>query len=343
MLKKLPLILAFVTGELMCACQEPPRKDFFDAADQPLQERRIVGTVMPADSLPLSRFGADYVSQVIVRDGNVLFAGLGTTVKILRDAFRSPAMDSVTIPQGRGPGEITRISDFDLRGDNLFVMDYSQYKIVVYSVSEGSHVREIRWPEIRALKFCALTDTSAAILNGYEPQRLISIVANDSIHSSFGEVLPTVGGTFNPLTLEGRLECGQGGIFFGGYSEPVLAKYSADGARAFVVKTVAPVNTSRNYVSGTQMGSSVFRFSPDALFSTLDLADNGDDLIDVPHPNGDAAASTFDVYDANSGEYKRSYRADLGSIYLVDVDGPYLYGVRSDSNSEYWIYRFDLN
>lgn len=327
----------------MNACQEPPRKDFFESAEQSLQTREIVGTVAPTDTLSLSRFGADYISQVVVRDGDVLFGGLGTRMRILKDAFQNPSPDSIVIPEGRGPGEITRISDFDLHGSNLFVMDYSQYKIVVYSMLDKSYVREIRWPEIRALKFCALSDTSAAILSGYEPERLISVVAGDSIYTSFGEVMLSGEGVFNPLTLEGRLECGQGGIFFGGYSEPMLAKYRLDGAREFVVKTISPVDASQNYVTGTQMGSAVFRFSPDARFSTLDLAHKDNDLIAVPHPNGAATSSMFDIYDAATGKYRHSYQVGLGSIYLVDVDGPYVYGVRADSNSEYWIYRFDLN
>lgn len=337
------LYLAISSGLFFYGCQEPAtRKDFFASSEQILKVRNVAGTIAPGDSVSLSSVGADYVSQFRVRDGAVYFGGLGTTVRVLKDAFQSPSLDSIVIAEGRGPGEITRISDFDLHGNHLLVMDYSQYKIVVYSLRDKSYIREIRWPEIRALKFCALTDTSAVILNGYEPQRFINIVANDSIYSSFGEVLISEGGTFNPLTLEGKLECGANGIFFGGYSEPVLARYEPYGSRQFAVKTIEPVNASQNYLTSNQAGGAVFRFTPEALFSTLDMALNGDHLVTVPHPNGNTTISLLDVYDAASGEYKHSSRVELGGIYLLDADGSFLYGVRADALSEYWIYRFEL-
>lgn len=342
--KKHLLFLVLSSGLFFYGCQEPAaRKDFFASSEQILKARNVIGTIAPGDSVSLSSVGADYISQFRVRDGAVLFGGLGTTVRVLKDAFQSPSLDSIVIPEGRGPGEITRLSDFDLHGNNLLVMDYSQYKIVIYSLLDKSYISEIRWPEIRAMKFCALTDTSAILLNGYDPERLISIVASDSIYYSFGEVLLSEAGTFNPLTLEGKLECGPKGIFFGGYSEPVLARYEPHGTRQFIVKTIEPVNAYRNYFTGNQAGAAVFRYTPEAVFSTLDMALNDDDLVTVPHPNGNATFSLLDVYDADSGKYKHSSRVGLGGIYLLEADGLFLYGVRADSNSEYWIYRFELN
>ena len=84
----------------------------------------------------------------------------------------------------------------------------------------------------------------------------------------------------------------------------------------------------------------VVTFADDALFSSMDLAHQGDYLYVIPYHNGISGHKYIDLYSSEDGSYVESYSVEYYPR-KIEADGRYLYLLARDGDDNFLLkYRY---
>lgn len=303
--------------------------DFFSKREQVKKERRFTARMQAVDSLNLSGYGAYRGSIVRVDDQRIYVSAsdLGMVVAINK---RDPSSYYlIGNGKGQGPGEISGFSDFAV--DEQHIVFPRPHRVITWSKS-GALVQDMQVdPRVRRLR--PLANDRFLIFSTLTMDYLFNILDGEgAVVRSFEKA-----GREASLSLkyEGRIDVDERYVYYAGYSESLIRKYTLEGELVYSVATIDNYPSELNYVTSEAGGNSVLMgYAQTALYATLGIAVYGTYLLVHPAPDRNQDVPdllAFDVYDASDGKYLETYNlSGLPNSFAVDDD--HIYTVETDRN-----------
>jgi|SRR5690625_275918 len=337
------LLLALFAGIFTIAgcaeesLEEPLSNDFSDLQAQQLSERVILDVLAPKDSVMLGeRYGilnaiglSLDVEALYIRDYS-LFSLFVINKQSLE------LENALTIPEGRGPGELSRINSFAVSGNRIVLVDQSLFKIQIRN-REGEPEGEFLVEEAAPWRVSIWEDGTLTFLSTNAMQTgslFYTLDSNGHLVRTFGDVS---GVAYNPIRYDGEILVDDGFFYFAGYFEHVLGKWNRDGDLVYAVSSIDDFPGEANYSTSISGEQSVFGFVPEAFFSAVSSAIYNDYWIITHRGDWDEEpyVQYIDIYNKHNGQY-------LASIVLPSmvrggsfvVDEGYIYTLHSDSLDE---------
>lgn len=321
-----------VTLILIAACSEPAVEfeHFLDKEPQAVTERSISSLGEPDAILNFSDHEI-YSAGTLEQNETQLFSINYGTFSIARmDKEDFSNLQLLSFSEGSGPGELQALQSIAVSNERVYAGDPRQLRIVITDVN-GSYIEDLN------------TSFSPNGLFSIGENRLLNNAAHQQDHlfvmydverdstNGFEEI---TFGFDDVMKYPGYLSADQDYIFYAGYSEPLLRKYSTDGTLLFSRATIDNYDTSDQYVARTMGENRVVGFSDDAKYSSLDVAHHGDKFLVIPHHNGEAGFKYLDVYDASDGNYIETFLVDYNPRKIV-LDDEYLYLLATDGEDNF--------
>lgn len=313
----LPLLL------LMIGCSGETATDFeffLDREPQERTERTVSSLPAPESILNFSDYEI-YSPGTLAQNSTHLYLidfGTFTIAKVSKQAFSNP--EKLAFSEGSGPGEVQVIQSLAVSDDKLYLGDPRQMRIVE-TKPDGSPERDIS------------TEFSPNNLLLINENQLLNFNAHQQGHFfTFYHVEPDTASGFEEIDFDfdeimkyaGYISADESSVYFAGYSEPLLRKYTIDGELLFSRSTIDNFDTANFYEVRTQGDMRMAGFSDEALFSSMDVIHYEGYLMVIPARNGNEDANFLDVYDASDGEYLETYSINHQPRKAA-IDGQYLY------------------
>lgn len=309
-----------------CSEDRPEFQNFLDREVQSQAEREVSSLGNPVEILNFSDFDI-YSPGTLEQNSTDLFMinfGSYSIIKLPKNNFESPEI--ISFGEGSGPGELQSLQSLAVGVERLYAGDPRQRRIVVTD-TDGAYIRDI---EARFSPDNLVYADKDLLLNynAHQQDNLFTFydIPSDSV-SGFEEI---DFGFNEVMKYPGYISINQSSIYFAGYSEPMLRKYSWDGELQFSKATVDNFDTSNQYEERTMGDNRIVTFSEDALFSSMDLSQKGDHIYLIPYHNGNSDHKFIDLYSSVNGRYLKSFSleyyprkitTDDDFIYLLAQDG----------------------
>ncbi len=320
---------------VVAACSSSPadkaERDFFSKREQSKKGRTVTAQMQAIDSLNLSDYEVFRGSLIRIDNGRIYVSdgGLGKVVAI--DKRDPTSFRFIGAGKGQGPGEVTGFSDFAV--DDQKIVLASRHRVITWSKS-GTLSRDLR-VELQVRRLRPLASDLFIILSPASLDYLFNIIDGDGgVVRSFERVGLESGAS---LKYEGRIDVDARHVYYAGYSESLIRKYTLEGDLVYSVATIDNHSSEVNYVtSDLAEGIVAMGYTQWALYATLGIAVYGDYLLVQPAPDRNQDVPdllAFDVYDASDGQYLETYSlSGLPNSFAVDDD--HIYTVETDRDFE---------
>lgn len=275
---------------------------FLDRLEQTATERNNTAMSEPNTRLNLADFNIYSAGHLVQNRTHLFFVDFGnlSVVKISKSGFQEPVL--FTFNNSSGPGELQAIRSVAVAENELLIGDPRQLRIVLTDI-QGHYIRDIH------------TDFSPDNLFYLGGNRILNFNAHQQDHLfTVCNVEADTATGFEEITFDfedsmkypGYLSVDNEHIFYAGYSEPILKKYTTEGELIFSRAIINNFDTADQYVYRTMGERRMVGFSEDALYSSMDIAHFGSCFIVIPHHHGNEEATYLDMYDASDGSYKET-------------------------------------
>ena len=235
--------------------------------------------------------------------------------------------------RGEGPGEVAAFRGYGVSDQHL-VLANRTHSVSRFTLA-GKFVAE--HPVDQYITRLAVTEDGKALTfdNASSDNLILVSDVDGTVMHRIGKVQNTENqGLAWPLRYSGFLEYHNGHIYYAGYSESVIKKYTLDGTLLFSVSTIDNHPGEINYVETVGETSRVMSFSPHALYASLNIQVYGEYCLVQPESDDDGVTLRYlDVYDAATGEYIKSYGVTRPSMDFA-VDDDHLVMLQADRNPE---------
>jgi hypothetical protein len=312
-----------------CSEVEKENQLFREKDPQPVSEHRTKDLAL-VDSVNLNRMLEEGLSFSTVKytEGNLIFQSSQNGFRFhMLDTESLDVVNEISIPEGRGPGEVLRIGGYDVKDGLIAILDIGNLKTVLYNL-EGEYLSEFVFDGVRPNEI-EMIDSETFILKAIRnPDGMFHIV------NSEGSVLPSfqkhqVDANLN--VFSGEMVYKDGSFYFGGYAEPIIRRYDILDDKVEPVFSRAIIDdydSSDNYEERGGGEYRVFAFAEHAEFASHDLEVSGDYLYLARHTNGDPNYRFLDVYHIEDGRYEVSFPMQYNPS-SVTSDENYLYVLES--------------
>lgn len=318
---KKSLSLLFLLTLISCAGETAAEFEFFlDREPQEVTERTISSLSAPEAVINFSEYDIYSPGTLAQNSTDLYLIDFGTTsiVRVSKQSFGTP--EKLTFSEGSGPGEVQGIQSLAVSEDGLYVGDPMQSRIVE-TEPDGTPIRDIS-TEFSPNNLILTSENRLLNFNAHQQDHMFTFYHLDSDTTTGFEEIDF--GFEEIMKYAGYLSGDDSSIYFAGYSEPLLRKYTTDGELLFSRSTIDNFDTTDFYEVSTRGEMRIAGFSDDALFSSMDVIHYEDYLIVIPSGNGGEDVNYLDVYDASSGEYLETYSLSLQPGNAA-VDDQYLY------------------
>lgn len=311
-----------------CAGEKTVEYDhFLDRSEQEVSERTVTPLSEPDALLNFSDYEI-YSPGTLTQNSTHLFLidfGSMAIVKVSKEEFENP--EKLVFSEGSGPGELQSMQSLAVNDQQIYIGDPRQLRIVEADL-DGRYIQDLN------------VEFSPGNLFVLDDNRLLNynVHQQDHLFLTYYTEADTANG-FEPIDFDfdevmkyaGYLDAGGASIFYAGYSEPLLRKYSVDGDLLFSRATIDNYDTSDHYESRTMGETRIATFSDDALHSSMDVACYGEHLLVIPFHNGNSEIKYVDLYSASDGSYMETLSADLHPRKIA-IDSDYLYVLARDGD-----------
>ena len=327
------LILTFIVG-----CQEKNTTFIWSEKNNSNLQRSIQNVTL-ADSLDLDELEKFYVLD-LVQDNDFLYVLEGDKneiLKIKKDNFQIQV--DLTFKEGRGPGEILSITDYDVNNEFLMIFDQKQQKIVLFD-KKGSFVREFITEEVVIDKIKFLENEKLLTYSMSQNEYIFNIIDFKGIvENSFISFEPEL----HFLMYTGDFVIYDKFLYFAGYSEPILKKYSLENKKQiYSVSVIDSYESSTNYVKSELGGYRMAGYSPGALYASLGMTVDSNRIYATPHHNGTPGYKYVDMYDVEDGQYISSIQVKhYPKLRGIQVENNYIYTLESRRDNN-WLFKYIL-
>jgi hypothetical protein len=322
-LQYLPILVLL----MFVACSEEvvEFEHFFDRDAQTVSERTV--TALPSAEAVLNFTDYEiYSPGTLNHNSTHLFLidfGTLSIATVSKEMFENP--DVIEFSEGRGPGELLSMQSLAVSDDRLMIGDPRQMRIVETD-TDGLHLQDVT-PEFSPDNLFYMGDRQLLNYNAHQQDHLFTLFDMDAdstwgfeeITFGFSEVMKYPGYLYN----DGE------NIFYAGYSEPILRKYTTDGTLFFSRSTVDNYDTENNYIERTMGENRMVGLSEDAKVSSMDVAYYDGTLLVIPFHHGDEDVKYIDLYDASTGDYLKTLSAEYHPRKL-SINDEYLYILAGD-------------
>ena len=332
------LVLASVLAISIAACSGSPSpgepEDFLHKVAQTATERVIDSRLMALDSLNLSDFDV-FNPQRIVVDEEWIFVNdvsKGMVLAVAKENYGSYRL--IGHGPGEGPGETSGFRGFDVH-DDVLVLANRPGRLARFSI-EGVFVGEqVIGQHPRRLE--AMEDGSVLVMDALNAEYLLTVIGADGAEVEGAGMVP------NPareermgwsLRSEGAIDYHDGFIYFAGYAESLIKKYSLDGRLEFSVSAIDNHSSEHSYMERESGSMRIAGYTDTALYSARNIRAYGRYCLIRPVSDAQGNALRFlDVYDTTAGKYVRSY-AVTRSPSDYALDDVHLFMLEMDDNPE---------
>ncbi|PWN05649.1 hypothetical protein [Rhodohalobacter mucosus] len=286
-----------------CSEERPEFQHFLDGEPQDQAERIVTVLDSPVDILNFSDFDI-YSPGTLEQNSTHLFLidfGSYSIIKLAKENFQQP--ETILFREGSGPGELQSLQSIAAGEKHLYAGDPRQRRIVVTD-TDGNHIRDI---EARFSPDNLVYVGEDMLLNYDAHQQDNLFTFYDMYRDSMSGFEEIEFGFSEVMKYPGYLSANGSSIYFSGYSEPLLRKYSINGELLFSRKTIDNFDTSDQYEERTMGDNRIVTFSDDALFSAIDVSQQGEYLYVIPYHNGNKDYKYIDLYSSETGRYVKTY------------------------------------
>lgn len=327
-------IYLFIGLFTFLSCSETENRNvFFQEKDaQPVSEHRIEELTL-VDSLNLTRaFDSLSVSTVKHTNGTLVFRSSQAGYRFhLLDAESLEITGEISIPEGRGPGEILRMAGYDVKDGILAILDSGNLKTVLYNM-EGEYLNEFVVDGVRPNDI-EMIDSETFIYSALRnPDGMFHVIkSNETTLHSFQQQKPDA----NLNIFSGEMVYKDGVFYFGGYAEPIIRGYEigSDGVEPIFSKAIIDDYDTENNYEERGGDFRVFAFSEQAQYASHDLDVSGDYLYLARHTNGDPEYRYLDAYNIRDGSYEVSFPMHYYP-WSVTSDENYIYVLEGKPGEE---------
>ena len=330
-MKKTPFLLLLLTLVWGCSAHRPKRK-FLDKTPQKTHHRIVMGKLDPADSLNLATLGI-YRPGWIRLNKTLLFISnnVGEYKIVALDKHDLKEDDSLNIHKGKGPGEMVNFMDFDVRDSLLVLVDENQRKMEFWKLPDV-FLKEVVMPnpKVSPHRLQIISADRYLIFSPmYSSSFLFNVVNGKGDRVSEFAKIPA---NYNMFAYEGETRFVGKNMYYAGFSEPLLKKYTLTGRLDYSVSTIDNYNTTGNYVTIQGGTNAVMRYAPGALFSTPDFDVDKSYWYVLPAPNGDPKFTYMDIYKEESGDYLATFKLRHFAVH-VRVDNQFIYTIEKEKDN----------
>lgn len=318
------LVLSLLTG-----CSEPgvEFEHFLDREIQQETERTITPLSEPDAVLNFTDYEI-YSPGTLSHNSSDLYSinyGTLSILKISKERFQQPEV--FTFSEGSGPGELRGIQSLTISEDQLFIGDPRQTRLLITD-TDGNYIRDLN-TEFSPNNLLYLDDNLLLNYNTHQQDFLFTLYnITTETTSGFEEITFDFSET---MKYPGYLDASNSSIFFAGYSEPLLRKYSTDGTLHFSRSTIDNYDTENQYVERTIGENRVVGFSDNARYSSMDIVHYRDKFFVVPNHNGAEDVKYIDLYDTSNGDYLETLSLNYHPREIA-VDNKHLYVLVRDED-----------
>jgi len=307
---------------------------FNDYSKQVTSEREISKYLYPSDSLNFSSYGLINTGTLHENDEALFFINYteGTVQSVDKKDFTLG--QKITFKEGRGPSEILGLNNMDVFEDFLIINDRNQNKILFFT-QYGDYIRESKVSRIFLNEFAIINAQKIIAKSESANEYLFHVIDNQgNILKSFQRKSFE---STHPFAYSGKIKYRNDDLFFVGYSEPMIKKYSlSDNTVEYSIEIINSYNSSANYIKSTGGEFNSFGFAPGATFSAHDFDVSGKYIYVASHNNQMQGYNFLDLYDEETGEYVKSYKTKYQPTNILISTDNILYSVEYDYNKENW-------
>lgn len=326
-MKLLPILILLL---LLAGCSAEKTEEFdnfLDKKPQSVSERVISPLPEPDAVLNFTDFEV-YSPGALEQNSTHLFSidfGTLSIAKVSKESFSTPEVLSYS--EGSGPGELQAMRSIAVSDDRIYAGDPRQLRLTVTD-TDGNLIKDIN-TSFSPNNLYYIDDSTLLNYNAHQQDHLFTLYnISDDNTGGFEEI---TFGFDEVMKYSGYLSVDAEYIFFAGYSEPLLRKYSQDGKLLFSRSTIDNYDTSDHYITRTMGEYRAAGFSDDAKYSSLAAARLYNRFLVIPHHNGQEEFKYIDVYDAEDGSYLKTFSVDYYPRNII-LDDDYLYLLARDGD-----------
>ncbi len=321
------LIISLAILFIFVSCNKEEKLSFLQVDDINPEKRELISVDIETFDLGEKLLSPGFFDV----DNNAIYVTDFKDYGIYKGHFETETkkvlLNKIAGREGSGPGEFEDMSDIQIVGNSILVSDENSARLSEFSL-DGDFKKSFVGKKFNAHRFVALDLNRIIVLSILSGDNVISIVdaEKDTLIREFYEKDEDL----SPLIYEGKITANKNGqIFYSGFAEPVIIRFSKEGEKVYSVDHVDSYSSITNYLTfDVGNNSKSYKYSPTAEFYTISLASlNG--LICILVKKGED--KFVDFYDSENGHYKNSIKVsskaielsvDNGSLYILNLTMP---------------------
>lgn len=237
----------------------------------------------------------------------------------------------ITIPKGRGPGEVINfnVTLFGIGKEAAMIYDGKALKTVLYDLNGNFH-EEFLNGEYQVREMTAADENTYyfELMPGRE--FLFYEVERNKNRSVINRRFQQQTEESNFLAYSGTIEYHNNSLYFAGYAEPIIRRYDLSGGEVDLVFSRAVIDaydSANNYeVPKETEDVRVWGFTDNAKFASEDIDVDDKYVYSARHHNDEAGYRYLDIYTAEDGSYLGSYSPRYYPLYVA-VGEEYIYTI----------------
>lgn len=318
--------IIFVSLFIFMSCQDKEKKkNFLSKEVQKIDQRTVKGSLTAVDSVNLSKFNI-YAAYSIKMNQPHLFVKDSEDFKVVaisKDDFENHY--TIDIKEGRGPQEILHFQSFDVKDSSMVILDENYSKILTFKLPDII-TNEFSLQETTAHRIRILNSKSYILFTPIIGSKYLFNLMN--INNKTLQRFENLPPQYNPMVYEGLINTQNNNIYYAGFSEPLLKKYSSEGELVYSVATIDNFNTEANYIKTD--GGSMMGYTPAAQFSTEGFIIYQSYWIVIPYKDGDQISTHLDIYNEHNGHYIGTLNGLKPGTKELQADNKYIYAVSTN-------------
>lgn len=329
---------------LLASCTETQSEEYGDFTEKKPQAEteRTVRELVAVDSLTIAQDIPELSLSYLELSGSSIFSRSDEHLVKL-DKQDLSRVQAITIPEGRGPGEVPnfRVTTFTVGDGVLVFYDRNTQKIMLYDLN-GTFREEflVGGFQIRGMEIADAETYLFQVMPTPGREYIFFEVARKGNESTVSRRFQESTEGDNLLAYGGNLAYRGGALYFAGRPEPVIRRYDVTGDSvrlAWSREVIDGYDSENNYETPEDQGNFVsWRYTDQARFASEDIAVDDRYLYSVRHPNDREGYQYLDVYSAENGDYLVSFSLRHYPQHLA-VDGEHIYTIEASGDLNHLI------